>query len=340
MEVLDLLSKRYGEPLDQSMRDIFTDSLNDEEGFGVMLRYAMGWVDAEDKPYAHSTGKRLRPYLMMMCYEASGGQNLQAILPSASAVEILHNFSLIHDDIQDVSMMRHNRPTVWRVWGKANAINAGDAMFTLAYMALARSQVVLDAPDVLRLWNVFNHTNIELTRGQHLDMRFENQETVTIDHYISMIRGKSAALIAASAQMGALIGGGDSGRAEKFAEFGMNIGIAFQVHDDILGIWGDTSVTGKSVATDIISRKKSLPVLYGLARSEDLRQLYKKSDFGDADVARAVEILNALGARDYTRQEEIKYQRRAMEALNTAHPTGQAGDWLRRFVEFLFERDY
>jgi geranylgeranyl diphosphate synthase type I len=340
MNIIQTLAQRYSKPLDQQMRQVFEDSLNDETGFGVMMRYAMGWVDAEDQPYDRMTGKRLRPYLLLMCYEASGGEDIQEALPAASAVEILHNFSLIHDDIQDVSYMRHNRPTVWRVWGEANAINAGDAMFTLAYTAMEHTSQHAAAERTVQLWRIFNQTNLELTRGQHLDMRFEKQESVAIESYISMIRGKSAALLAASAQMGALLAGADEERAQHFADFGMNIGIAFQVHDDVLGIWGDPEVTGKSAATDIISRKKSLPVLYGLSHSESLKQLYAKADFGDMDVQSAIEILNSLGAEDYTKQQETHYQDIAMRALDKAQPDGEAGQWLRTFIDFLFERDY
>ena len=154
-------------------------------------------------------------------------------------MELLHNFSLIHDDIQDDSPTRHGRPTVWKVWGASNAINAGDALYTLAYCALERLSDTVPADTVIKVWRIFNATTLELTRGQHLDMQFEHQTSVTVDDYISMIRGKSAALVAACAQIGALIASGDDELAARYAEFGLNLGIAFQIRDDILGIWGD-----------------------------------------------------------------------------------------------------
>jgi geranylgeranyl diphosphate synthase type I len=303
-----------------------------------MLRYPLGWVDAQGQPSEHATGKRIRPLLLLLCTEAVGG-DWQAALPAAAAVELLHNFSLIHDDIQDDSPLRHNRPTVWKVWGRPNAINAGDALFALAYTALNGLAQTGVAPQVaLKVWAIFNRTNLELTRGQHLDMRFEHQETVTVDDYLSMISGKSAALVSACAQIGALIGSGDEAMAEHFADFGRNLGIAFQIRDDILGIWGDPNVTGKSVATDILSRKKSLPVLYGLSRSERLHTIYHSEPFDESQVNEAVALLDAVGAQTYTQNCESEYFQQAMAALERANPQGEAARGLAALTEALFQR--
>jgi len=321
------------------MQRILAEELADEPDFGVMLRYAMGWVDAQDLPYHEQTGKRLRPVLLLLSNQAAGGDWHQA-LPAAAAVELLHNFSLIHDDIQDESEIRHNRPTVWKVWGMANAINAGDTMFTLAYTALEQLSGSLSAEQVIKIWRIFNVTNLELTRGQHLDMRFETQDQVQIDDYISMISGKSAALIAACTQIGAFIAQDDSTLAEHYRRFGSNVGIAFQIHDDILGIWGDPNITGKSAATDIISRKKSLPVLYGLSQNTRLVELYQQVKLEADDVQEAVNILDQLGTQDYARQQEQVYYERAMDALKDANPIGESADRLHRMVDFLFQRNY
>lgn len=330
---------RYLLDVEQKMRQILTTDLSEENKYGVMLRYALGWVDEEDNPYTEKTGKRLRPILLLLCAEAAGG-NKDTALPAAAAVELLHNFSLIHDDIQDESDIRHNRPTVWRIWGRANAINAGDAMFTLAYSAMADLASHLSAELTLDAWRIFNATNLELTRGQHLDMLFETQAMVTVERYISMISGKSAALLAACAQIGALVATGDPNIANQYASFGKNIGIAFQIHDDILGIWGDPSVTGKSIATDIVSRKKSLPVLFGLTNSADLRVIYQQDSFSEADVTSAVALLDAVGAQEYTREQEKLYFDRAITALDAANPQGKAAEYLQDFVDFLFKRSY
>lgn len=332
------LTAPYLAALDQTMREIASDALQqDEAGFGVMLRYALGWVDQNDQPYPQNTGKRLRPLLMFLCTEAAGG-DWQTALPAAAAVEFLHNFSLIHDDVQDDSPTRHNRPTVWKIWGVNNAINAGDALYTMAYMALERLSESLPAEQVVHLWRIFSQTNLALTRGQHLDMRFEKQDRVTTDDYIRMIGGKTAALLSASAYMGAYIGCADAKRAGHFAEFGRNVGIAFQIRDDILGIWGDPQVTGKSAATDIVSRKKSLPVLYGLAHSSALRTLYSQPQLSDEDVQQAVSLLDEVDARSYTESLEQGYFSQAMHDLEQASPDLGGGQKINAFVDALFQR--
>lgn len=227
-------AQRYLSAVDDSMRQVVA-ALPESPEFGVMLRYALGWADRDDQPYQRPTGKRLRPILLLLCAEAAGG-DWRRSLPAAAAVELLHNFSLIHDDIQDDSDTRHGRPTIWQIWGRANAINAGDAMFTLAYEALQRlAQMGIPEPVVLQCWSIFNRTALDLTQGQHLDMRFERQDTVQVDEYLAMIRGKSAALIQACAQLGALIATGDPVLATRYGEFGQNLGIGFQIRDDILG---------------------------------------------------------------------------------------------------------
>jgi geranylgeranyl diphosphate synthase type I len=330
----------YLAEVDTTMRRLVASALHDEAGFGVMVRYALGWSNADDSPHNVPTGKRLRPLLLLLCTSSAGG-DWRTALPAASAVELLHNFSLIHDDIQDNSDLRHGRPTVWKQWGIANAINAGDAMFTLAYSALSALASSLEPARMVKLWRIFNATNLELTRGQHLDMRFEHQPSVSENDYISMIRGKSAALLATCAHLGALVAKDDGHSAAHYADFGMNIGIAFQIRDDILGIWGDPSVTGKSAATDILSRKKSLPALYGLAHSPEFARIYQLgTPLTEQDVAHAVALLDAIGARDYTIKQEQSYHDRAMRALNLAQPSTVVDEQLHAFVEFLFQRNY
>jgi geranylgeranyl diphosphate synthase type I len=155
-----------------------------------------------------------------------------------------------------------------------------------------------------------------------------------------MIRGKSAALIAACAQIGALIGSQDEKLAQRYAEFGLNLGIAFQIRDDILGIWGDPTATGKSAATDIISRKKSLPVLYGLSQYPELYEIYRREPFAETDVIDAVHALDLVNARTYTQESETQYYQQAMAALESANPQGVAAKGLLGLVNALFERQY
>lgn len=339
---IDSFARRYLHELNLAMREMVDSRVREAEAeapeFATMLRYPLGWVDEHNQPYSHPTGKRIRPLLLLLCAEAAGGDWRQA-LPAAAAVELLHNFSLIHDDIQDDSPTRHGRPTVWKLWGRANAINAGDALFALSYSALEGLSAKGVEPEiVLNVWRIFNRTNLELTRGQHLDMSFERRATASTDEYLSMIRGKSAALVCACAEMGALIGSGDEETARHFGEYGLNLGLAFQIRDDILGIWGDPVVTGKSAATDILSRKKSLPVLFGLGHSQRLVDLYSQEPFGVDEVQEAVILLNSVGALDFAQQQETRHYRAALDALERAEPKNEAAAALVQLTESLFQR--
>lgn len=331
-------ASRYGSDLERQMQDIVESFKTAPPDFKTMIEYPMGWANADGSVYTGQTGKRIRPILLLLCCESSGG-DWRSALPAAAAVEILHNFSLVHDDIQDGSPTRHNRDTVWRVWGDPMAINVGDSMFALAYYAMERlSANDYAATQVIASWQVFNHTVLELTRGQYMDMSFEDREDVTVDEYLTMIGGKTASLIAGVAQIGALLGSGDAATAERYAEFGLNLGLAFQVRDDILDIWGNPDETGKATATDIIARKKSLPVLYGLEKSDALRKLYQLPTFDDNTVRKIVALLGDIGAHNFARGLEERYYTQAMQSLQQVKPQGEAGELLLSLVRALFGR--
>ena len=335
------LYSRYAADIDQTMRDVVGTFVDAPTDLNTMVSYPLGWVDAESQPYTKTTGKRVRPILLLACLEAADGDWKQG-LPAAAAVEILHNFSLVHDDIQDNSDMRHGRETVWQVWGQPLAINAGDAMFALSYRAIEQlSTVGVPAKTVLKVFEVYNSTVLELTRGQHLDMFFESQTSVGVEDYLSMVSGKTAALLAGTAQIGALIARQPMEITEQYAAFGLNLGIAFQIRDDILGIWGEEEKTGKSAATDIIARKKSVPILYGLEQSEMLQTLYRKTVPLTADeVQAAVAALDQTNAREKTLEQERTYYNKAVVALNAASPTVEGRIALMSLVDGLFKRSY
>ena len=339
--MLAALLERYSGALDATLRAMLDDALPAETSrLATMVRYPLGLVNAEGQATTGAAGKRIRPMLLLLCNEAAGGDWCSA-LPAAAAVELLHNFSLVHDDIQDDSPLRRGRPTVWRVWGRSHAINAGDLLFSLAFSVLheLRSTGVA-AEKQLEVHDAMVVSCLELTRGQHLDMNFESCDSVSVENYLSMIEGKSAALIAACARIGALLAGADKLRVERFATYALNLGLAFQIRDDILGIWGDPAATGKSAATDIRSRKKSLPVLYGLERSATLARLYRQGSDGNGDVHEAMSILESLGARDFAHEHEARWAHAAREALEAADPAGEAGLRLRSFTEDLLQRSF
>jgi geranylgeranyl diphosphate synthase type I len=307
--------------------------------FYGMMGYHMGWLDVELRQARASQGKRLRPMFCMLTCEAVGGQAKQA-LPAAAAVELLHNFSLIHDDIEDGSPMRRHRKTLWKVWGLPHGVNCGDAMFAISFRTLGQLQERgLSLGDVLAAQRKLVETCILLTEGQYMDMAFEAQMDVQVDDYLSMIRRKTAILIACSMYLGALVGGADEAVRTQYACFGENLGMAFQVIDDILGIWGQESQTGKSASSDILTRKKTLPVVYAL-RDPDLRRIYAQEALSEYDVARSVAILNESGARQYAEQIARDYSAKAMAYLAEIDGGSPAFQAVRDLGQWLLQRDF
>jgi len=239
-------------------------------GLHEMLAYAIGWKGEGAGPKAR--GKRVRPLLVLLATASAGG-NWEKALPAAAAVELVHNFSLIHDDIEDHSPLRRGRPTVWKLWGIAQAINTGDTMFTLAQQAVTRLIETATPAITLDATQLIQQTCLHLTQGQFLDISYEDRADLVIEDYWPMVGGKTAALLAASTELGALVADVDAETRNAYSNFGRNLGLAFQALDDYLGIWGDAEVTGKSVASDLIECKKSLPVLFGLGKMETLQSV-------------------------------------------------------------------
>jgi geranylgeranyl diphosphate synthase type I len=305
----------------------------------AMMEYHLGWQEnGTAGQRSPAGGKRLRPLLCLLACSASGG-DWQSALPMAAAIELLHNFSLIHDDIQDNSPVRRGQPAVWVRWGEAQAINAGDALFTLAHLAphrlLARG---VEPALALRALGEFDRTCLRLTQGQYFDMSFERRERVSVAEYLDMIEAKTAVLIAASARLGALLAGGDEARADHFGRYGRSVGLAFQIQDDLLGIWGDPSVTGKSAASDLEKRKKSLPVVYGLERSEQFAREYARPHRAGESVAELAQALEGLGAREYAQRQMLALMSDALRQLQAAAPEGEAALALRELTDTLLNR--
>jgi geranylgeranyl diphosphate synthase type I len=267
-----------------------------------MMQYHMGWLDTGFRPAAAPAGKRVRPLLCVLACAAAGGDPAVA-LPAAAGLELLHNFSLIHDDIEDDSPTRRHRLTLWKVVGMPLACNAGDGMFSLAHLAFQRlADRGLPPARVLEALRLFDQTCLALTEGQFLDMSFEARLDVTPDDYFGMIAGKTGALLTAAAEIGALLAGAEADVRDAYRRYGAALGLAFQLQDDILGIWGDEAATGKSAASDILSKKKSLPVVFGLAHptvGPELTRRYAGPPFTPADAPAVLALLEAAGARAY-----------------------------------------
>jgi geranylgeranyl diphosphate synthase type I len=242
-------------------KSIDYQSESDLGDYYSILAYHLGWEGEGAGP--ETRGKRVRPLIVLLTCEAAGG-DWQNALPAAAAVEMVHNFSLIHDDIQDNSPIRRGRETVWKRWGIAQAINAGDAMFTLAHLSLLRLESTTTSEITNQAANILHSACLQLTKGQYLDLAYESQAHLPLDAYWKMVGGKTAALLSACTELGAIVANTNQSRREAFRDFGYRLGLAFQAQDDILGIWGDAASTGKSNESDLFAGKKSLPVIYGL----------------------------------------------------------------------------
>ncbi len=303
--------------LETEMRTVLSSDECALSGFHGMIHYHMGWVDQSFQPTSSPAGKRLRPMLCLLaCAEFCGDPT--PALPAAAAIEILHNFSLVHDDVEDGDETRRFRPTVWKVWGVPHAINVGDGMFAMAYAAIQElGRRGVDPRLALRALDIFTRTNIRLTEGQFLDMSFEERRDVTVEEYLRMIQGKTAALIGAGIAIGALIGGATPQQQTALQQFGQEMGLAFQIRDDVLGIWGDPAVTGKAAGNDVLRGKKSLPLLYTRNHAlvgEQLR-VVMDNNMTMAHLPFAMELLDQAGARDYAEQALVEHHRTALAAL-------------------------
>ena len=261
-----------------------------------MMGYHLGWDDASFRPASSDGGKKLRGQLCLLACALMGGPAERA-LPLAAAIELLHTFTLVHDDIQDRSPLRHHRPTVWSIWGPAQAINVGDGLYALARLALLRLvERGTPATLTLDLTRDCERTLLHILEGQYLDMSFEADWSATPALYERMIAGKTASLIGFCLEAGGRVGGAAPEEAMALARCGRAIGLGFQVRDDILDIWGDPAVTGKPPAADMRARKKSLPVLLAMETAGEperaiVRAAYTRPTLDAADIAAVLAVL-------------------------------------------------
>jgi len=304
--------------------------------FHEMLTYHMGWTGEDAGPEA--TGKRIRPLMVLLTTAASGG-DWQKALPAAAAVELVHNFSLVHDDIQDNSPKRRGRDTAWVKWGAPMAINIGDALFVLSNQAIVDLKENYPAEIVVRSAEILHNTCLELTRGQFMDMSYEERTNLAVEDYWPMIAGKTAALLSACCHLGALLGGADENQQDAYRSFGQYLGLAFQVQDDILGIWGNETVTGKSVASDLVEGKNSLPVLAGLSANKKFAERWRQGPIHAFEVEEMAKLLATEGG--YATAHEASKQMTDLALLNLreAEPQGEAGDALFDLAEKLIKRE-
>lgn len=301
--------------------------------FYGQMQYHLGWVDSHFAPMANNPGKLLRPTLLLLAYEATGawGQTpatfddttyLRRALPAAAAVELTHNFTLIHDDIEDADTERRHRATLWNVWGIPQAINTGDGMFALARLTLwGILDEGVEGIIAARLGAILDRACLILAEGQYLDISFEQLLDISVSAYTDMISRKTGALMRGAAEMGAMLGTRDSQTIQRLASFGWAMGVAFQVRDDLLGVWASTAELGKTPAGDIYRRKKSLPVLHALEHANEadqrmLHALYQtKTALTAEQVETVLEIFEHTNTRAYCQNFLAHHCQLAYDAL-------------------------
>jgi geranylgeranyl diphosphate synthase type I len=312
--------------------------------FHEMLTYHMGWTGEGSGPGA--TGKRIRPLLVLLTTAASSIEmenssipQWEPALPAAAAVELIHNFSLVHDDIQDNSEKRRGRPTLWVKWGMPQAINAGDGLFVLSNLAAMDLAAAYPAEKVVQASQILHNTCLELTRGQYLDMSYEKRTDLGVEDYWPMISGKTAALLSCCCTLGAILGGADEPTIDAYRSFGHYLGLAFQVQDDILGIWGNEAATGKSVATDLVEGKKSIPVLVGLGKKGRFAERWAQGPIQPEEVEEIARLLASEGGYAYTHEMAKQMTDLAINSLREADPQGIAGEALMNLTDQMIRRE-
>jgi len=332
-EFTDLLGE-----IDAEMRSVLAERDGLARPLYEMLSYHLGLDDA-----AGPRGKRMRPLLGLLAYQSLTG-DYRAALPGAAAVELGHNFSLVHDDIEDADRERRHRPTLWAIWGVPLAINAGDALFALSRLALYRLlEDGFSERRVLSLMRVYDETCLALCEGQFLDISFERRSDITVEEYLVMIGKKTAALVGASVQAGAILATDDEATVEAYRHFGYHLGLAFQMADDVKGSFWSSAASGKPEAGDIRKRKKTLPLIWALehASADDqarLREIYAAGQEAEgpmptAEVEEVLAILERAGAQEQALAEARRFREIALADVDGLPIEPQRREELRSLIE-------
>lgn len=309
-----------------------------------MMKYHMGWIDNRGDDVSNDGGKKLRATLCLLACESVDGDFKKA-LPLAAAIELIHNYSLVHDDIQDDDKQRRHRPTVWSIWGKPQAINAGSALKALASLSIIKLKNYNISPQKqVEIFEILDNSCLKMIEGQFLDINFENRSDVTVEDYLGMIEKKTSGLIEGALKIGAVLNM-EKSRLEPFEKFGRYLGLAFQIRDDILGIWGNNKETGKLQGNDIRKRKKTLPIVFCLQFSnkkikEKLLKIYRKKRISKRNINYVLSLLNGIGAKKFCEEKSMKYYNLAIDEIKKLPIFS---DKIRHFEEisrFIIKRDF
>jgi geranylgeranyl diphosphate synthase type I len=302
-----------------------------------VVQYHLGWRDAEGRITGSDGGKAVRPAIVLLAARAVGGTT-EGAMPGAVALELVHNYSLIHDDVMDGDRERRHRPTVWAVFGIPRAIVAGDALVALAHELLLELPSAAGSRAALEL----TRATAEMIAGQDDDLAFEARGDVTVEECVTMCGRKTGALLACAGVLGAVLGGGDQAAVEALRTFGANVGLAFQAVDDVLGVWGRPEVTGKPAASDLRQRKKTLPVAHALttATGPELAEVLRSGDLGNGSMDRAVALLDRAGSRAWSEDLAARHLHAAVGALDGAGLLEKPAAALRQVAEFVVGRNF
>jgi geranylgeranyl diphosphate synthase type I len=334
MSGLDERAARYRPAVQWEMRAAVGDRA---EGLYAWMRYHLGWEDQAGNPVEASPGKMMRPVAALLATELLGGVVEHAV-PAAAAIELVHNFSLLHDDVEDASTFRRGRQNLWVFAGAPQAINTGDGMFVVSRLAEYRMlEAGAPAERVLAVMREIDNACLRLVEGQYLDMSFETRDDVTLDEYLTMAAGKTAAMFAAPFAAGALLAGASEATVAALRAYGRHVGLAFQMVDDVLGIWGDPAVTGKPVGDDLSARKMTYPVILALESEEEagglLREAYQTAPSSGDRIEAMGGWVESTGARTATEAKAREEMERALEALTGAGLGTDAIAILRQYAE-------
>ena len=339
---LPAVFQRYQESIDSTLRNRLSNATSFVYS---MLRYAMGWSDASGAPVSAPQGKALRPTLCLLTCEAVCGE-YQRALPPAVSLELIHNFSLIHDDIQDRDEYRRHRPTVWKVWGEPIALTAGNVMRIVADTSVEglRGDSVSDA-DIVSVNEAITEASLEMIEGQHLDVAFEGRSDIGMDGYLDMISRKTGALIRTPMHVGAIMGTHDQAVIESFRECGRSLGYVFQIRDDVLGIWSEEKTTGKPVGADVRRKKNSLPIVHAMSQADRvqkqaLERVYEKENVVDADVETVLDIMDSLGTEAFANSLAAEHCERGLERLAGIEIPSDARADIEELSTFLLIRQH
>jgi geranylgeranyl diphosphate synthase type I len=314
-----------------------------------IVEYHLGWSDADGRPVGGNGGKGVRPALAILSAEAVGAEAVLGI-PGGVAVELVHNFSLIHDDVIDGDAERRHRPTVWALYGIGQAVIVGDALLALAQQILLdpagtlRLECVADGDSPRRAARRVADSTAAMIAGQALDMAFEALPTVDVAGCLAMEGGKTGALLGCAASIGAELAGAPAEIVATLDRFGFELGLAFQAVDDLLGIWGDPARTGKPVWSDLRQHKKTLPVAAALAAggegATELAALLATSCLSDDQVARAAELVERAGGREISADAARRRLDAALAALDAPFFAAPARAELAEVARFVIEREF